>query len=179
MQGAACPRRSEGLHVIAGEETSFLAHDTLAPAVRVAPCDEEEGAGLEGELVVLLLRVGVEGHHCQGRERGAMEPGKATAGDRSCQEGGDGDMSIGIGGRPSPGESWDLGTAVVGRGSTTAKRWGGQGTHCTFLQVAVGGPGGVLSGGRWRWGQILKVRQSQWWRFEVIGRCNTPGINGG
>jgi len=79
VRGAACPRRSEGLHVIPGEETRFLAHDALAPAVRVPPRDEEEGAGLEGELVVLLLGVGVEGHHCERRERGAVEP---TAGDR-------------------------------------------------------------------------------------------------
>lgn len=82
MQGAACPRCSEGFHVIAREETRFLAHDALAPAVRVAPRDEEEGARLEGELVVLLPLVSVEGHHWERRERGTMEPGKATAGDR-------------------------------------------------------------------------------------------------
>lgn len=80
MQGAACPRGSEGLHVIAGEEARFLAPDALVPAVRVPPHDKEEVAGLEGELVVLLPRVGVEGHHCQRRERGAMEPGRASAG---------------------------------------------------------------------------------------------------
>lgn len=65
---------SQGLHVIAREESRFLAHDTLAPAVRVAPGDEEEGTGLEGELVVLLLRVGVQGHHCERSKGRAMEP---------------------------------------------------------------------------------------------------------
>lgn len=84
--GAACPRRSAGLHVIAGEETRFFAHDPLAPTVRVPPRDEEEGARLEGELVVLLPRVGVEGHHCERREerghgaRQGHRRGQATAG---------------------------------------------------------------------------------------------------
>lgn len=62
-------RCSERLHVIAREETCFLAHDAFTPSIRVPPCDIDEGPRLKGELVVLLPCVRIESHHCAKRER--------------------------------------------------------------------------------------------------------------
>lgn len=54
---------SEGLYIIAREETCFLAHDAFTPSIRVPPCDIDEGTRLKGELVVLLSCVRVDGQH--------------------------------------------------------------------------------------------------------------------
>lgn len=64
---------SEGLHVIAREETCLLAQDAFTPSIRVPPCDIDEGPRLEGKLVVLLPCVRVEGQHCAKRGREVME----------------------------------------------------------------------------------------------------------
>lgn len=72
-EGSGSSWCSEGLHVIAREETCLLAQDAFTPSIRVPPCDVDEGPRLEGELVVLLPCVRVEGQHCAKKGREAME----------------------------------------------------------------------------------------------------------
>lgn len=55
----------DGLHVVAGEESRDAVADPLEPAVVVLLDDVDDGPLDEGQLVVLVPGVVVDGHHCE------------------------------------------------------------------------------------------------------------------
>ena len=63
----------DGLHVVAGEEAGDAAGHALVPAVVVLLDDVDDGALHEGQLVVLVLGVVVDGHHWGGERSGVTE----------------------------------------------------------------------------------------------------------
>lgn len=59
----------DALHVVAREESGDSVADALEPAVVVLLDDVDDGALHEGQLVVLVLAVVVDGHHFRQRRR--------------------------------------------------------------------------------------------------------------
>lgn len=53
----------DALHVVAGEQPGDAVADALEPAVVVLLDHVDDGALHEGQLVVLVLGVVVDGHH--------------------------------------------------------------------------------------------------------------------
>lgn len=60
----------DALHVVAGEQAGDAVADALEPAVVVLLHHVDDGALHERQLVLLVLGVVVDGHHCRSRTRG-------------------------------------------------------------------------------------------------------------
>lgn len=54
----------DGLDVVPGEEAGGATHRSFVPAVVVLLDDVDDGALVEGQLVLLVRRVVVDRHHC-------------------------------------------------------------------------------------------------------------------
>lgn len=61
--GASVGVVHDGLHVVPGEEASGSAHHTLKPAIIILLDDVDDGPFLEGQLILLVPRVVIDGHH--------------------------------------------------------------------------------------------------------------------
>lgn len=63
----------DGLDVVAGEEARGPVHHALVPAVVVLLDHVDDGALLEGKLILLVAGVVVDGHHCRKTRRGTRK----------------------------------------------------------------------------------------------------------
>lgn len=62
----------DGLDVVAGEEARGPVHHALVPAVVVLLDHVDDGALLEGQLVLLVSGVVVDAHHCRKTKGGGI-----------------------------------------------------------------------------------------------------------
>ena len=65
----------DGLDVVPREEAGGATHRSFVPAVVVLLDDVDDGALVEGQLVLLVRRVVVDRHHCRPNQRGAKRTG--------------------------------------------------------------------------------------------------------